>query len=110
MRAVVQECLAVAEGDAVSVVGDTWEEVLRIARTMPAQFSSTAQDLARGKRSEIDHLNGLSSAGRGAGYRDARQSHLAHVGQAAGRHSQATGDLPRLHVARVAVDGTERGY
>src|SRR5882672_11101020 len=48
MRAVVQECLAVAEGDAVSVVGDTWEEVLRIARTMPAQFSSTAQDLARG--------------------------------------------------------------
>jgi len=59
MRAVVQECLAVAEGDAVSVVGDTWEEVLRIARTMPAQFSSTAQDLARGKRSEIDHLNGF---------------------------------------------------
>ena len=25
---------------------------------MPTQFSSTAQDLARGKRSEIDHLNG----------------------------------------------------
>ncbi|MEO8656576.1 MAG: ketopantoate reductase C-terminal domain-containing protein, partial [Ramlibacter sp.] len=23
------------------------------------QYSSTAQDLARGKRSEIDHLNGL---------------------------------------------------
>jgi 2-dehydropantoate 2-reductase len=30
----------------------------RIAGAMPAQFSSTAQDLARGKRSEIDHLNG----------------------------------------------------
>jgi 2-dehydropantoate 2-reductase len=58
MRAVVQECLAVAEGEAVTVPGDMWEEVLRIARTMPAQFSSTAQDLARGKRSEIDHLNG----------------------------------------------------
>jgi 2-dehydropantoate 2-reductase len=26
---------------------------------MPGQFSSTAQDLARGKRSEIDYLNGL---------------------------------------------------
>jgi 2-dehydropantoate 2-reductase len=26
---------------------------------MPAQFSSTAQDLARGKPTEIDHLNGL---------------------------------------------------
>ncbi len=25
---------------------------------MPSQYSSTAQDLARGKRSEIDHLNG----------------------------------------------------
>jgi len=30
----------------------------RIAVAMPAQFSSTAQDMARGKRSEIDHLNG----------------------------------------------------
>ncbi|HMA06878.1 MAG TPA: ketopantoate reductase C-terminal domain-containing protein, partial [Ramlibacter sp.] len=27
--------------------------------TMPGQTSSTAQDLARGKRTEIDHLNGL---------------------------------------------------
>jgi 2-dehydropantoate 2-reductase len=26
---------------------------------MPSQYSSTAQDLARGKRSEIDYLNGL---------------------------------------------------
>jgi 2-dehydropantoate 2-reductase len=26
---------------------------------MPAQFSSTAQDLSRGKPTEIDHLNGL---------------------------------------------------
>jgi 2-dehydropantoate 2-reductase len=40
------------------VPGDAWAEVLRIAHSMPAQFSSTAQDLARGKRSEIDHLNG----------------------------------------------------
>jgi 2-dehydropantoate 2-reductase len=26
---------------------------------MPGQFSSTAQDLSRGKPTEIDHLNGL---------------------------------------------------
>ena len=26
---------------------------------MPNQFSSTAQDLARGKKNEIDYLNGL---------------------------------------------------
>jgi 2-dehydropantoate 2-reductase len=25
---------------------------------MPTQYSSTAQDLRRGKRTEIDHLNG----------------------------------------------------
>ncbi len=58
MRAVVQECLDVANGAGVSVPGDTWEAVQKIARTMPTQFSSTAQDLARRKRSEIDHLNG----------------------------------------------------
>lgn len=58
MRDVVQECLAVAQGDGVTVPGDMWVAVERIARTMPEQLSSTAQDLARGKRSEIDHLNG----------------------------------------------------
>ena len=58
MRDVVQECLAVAQGEGVSVPGDTWEAVQRIAHTMPAQFSSTAQDVARGRRSEIDYLNG----------------------------------------------------
>jgi 2-dehydropantoate 2-reductase len=59
MRDVVGECLAVAQAAGVFVPGDAWAAVQRIARTMPAQFSSTAQDLARGKRSEIDHLNGF---------------------------------------------------
>jgi len=58
MRHVMHECLAVAQGLGVTVPGDMWEEVQRIARTMPAQISSTAHDLARHKRSEIDHLNG----------------------------------------------------
>jgi 2-dehydropantoate 2-reductase len=58
MRDVVQECIAVARGEGVTVPGDMWEAVERIAHTMPTQLSSTAQDLARGKRSEIDHLNG----------------------------------------------------
>ena len=58
MRDVVQECLAVALGDGVTVPGDTWEAVQRIARTMAGQLSSTAQDLARQKPSEIDYLNG----------------------------------------------------
>lgn len=58
MRDVVDECLAVAAAEGVEVPGEAWDSVLRIARTMPGQRSSTAQDLARGKRSEIDHLNG----------------------------------------------------
>ena len=58
MRDVVAECLAVAQAARVTVTGDVWEAVERIARTMPAQFSSTAQDISRGRRSEIDHLNG----------------------------------------------------
>ena len=58
MRDVVDECLAVAHADGVRVAGDIHATVQHIARTMPTQLSSTAQDLLRGKRSEIDHLNG----------------------------------------------------
>jgi 2-dehydropantoate 2-reductase len=58
MRDVVQECLAVAQARGVAVPADIWQAVQRIAETMPTQSSSTAQDLARGKASEIDHLNG----------------------------------------------------
>jgi 2-dehydropantoate 2-reductase len=59
MHNVVDECLAVAHAEGVQVPGDVDAAVRRIAETMPNQLSSTAQDLARGKPSEIDHLNGL---------------------------------------------------
>jgi 2-dehydropantoate 2-reductase len=59
MRDIVDECLAVAAADGVTIPGDVDAAVRRIAETMPNQYSSTAQDMARGKRSEIDHLNGL---------------------------------------------------
>ncbi len=58
MRDAVAECLVVAQGDGVRVPGEIWAAVEAIAHTMPTQTSSTAQDLARGKPSEIDHLNG----------------------------------------------------
>lgn len=58
MRDVVDECLAVAAAEGIRLPGDVWQQVRRIARSMPTQRSSTAQDLARHKRSEIDHLNG----------------------------------------------------
>ena len=35
------------------------EAVRGIARSMPGQLSSTAQDLARRKPTEIEHLNGF---------------------------------------------------
>jgi 2-dehydropantoate 2-reductase len=59
LRDVVDECRAVAAADGVTLPGDVDLAVRRIAETMPTQVSSTAQDLARGKPSEVDHLNGL---------------------------------------------------
>jgi 2-dehydropantoate 2-reductase len=59
MRDLVDECVAVAKADDVTIPGDVDAAVRKIAETVPGQYSSTAQDLARGKRSEIDHLNGL---------------------------------------------------
>lgn len=58
MQLVVRECLAVAQGESIVVPGNSWQEVERIAATMSGQLSSTAQDLMRERRSEIDHLNG----------------------------------------------------
>jgi 2-dehydropantoate 2-reductase len=59
MRDLVDECIAVAKAEGVVIAGDVDLAVRRIAETVPGQYSSTAQDLARGKRTEIDHLNGL---------------------------------------------------
>jgi len=59
MRDVVDECLALAQASGVKVPGDMHEAVRRIAQTMPGQYSSTAQDLARQKKTEIEHLNGF---------------------------------------------------
>jgi len=54
----VVECLAVAAALGVTIPGDVWASVERIATSMPGQVSSTCQDLRRGKPTEIDHLNG----------------------------------------------------
>jgi 2-dehydropantoate 2-reductase len=58
MRDVVNECLAVAKAEGVTVAGDVDAAVRKIVESMPGQYSSTAQDLARGKPTEIDYLNG----------------------------------------------------
>jgi 2-dehydropantoate 2-reductase len=59
LRDLVDECVADAKSDGVTLPGDVDAAVRKIAETAAGQYSSTAQDLARGKRSEIDHLNGF---------------------------------------------------
>ena len=58
MLDIASECKAVAKADGVELPAQLDDAVAAIARTMPGQLSSTAQDLARGKPTEIDHLNG----------------------------------------------------
>ena len=59
-RTVVGEVVAVAAASGVELpLAAAVEAMERIAPAMPAQLSSTAQDVARGKPSEIDHLNGF---------------------------------------------------
>ncbi len=59
MRDVVAECMAVAHADGVAVACDVYAAVASLAGSMPLQKSSTAQDLARSKPTEIDFLNGF---------------------------------------------------
>jgi 2-dehydropantoate 2-reductase len=58
MDDIVAECLAVAKADGVTVPGDIRAAVAGIAASMATQKSSTAHDVARGRKSEIDHING----------------------------------------------------
>jgi 2-dehydropantoate 2-reductase len=59
-EAVVREVVAVAAAEGVALPLDaSLQAMQRIAVAMPAQLSSTAQDVARRKPSEIDHLNGF---------------------------------------------------
>jgi len=48
----------VAQACGLSLPEDLAEQILKVPAAMPDQMSSTAQDLARGKPSEIDFLNG----------------------------------------------------
>jgi len=58
--ALVQEVIAVAQADGVALSEPiAMQAVAQISITMGSQKSSTAQDMARRKPSEIDHLNGF---------------------------------------------------
>lgn len=59
MSDAVREITALAEAKGVRLdVPDPVEAVLRFGDAMPQAMSSTAQDVARGRPTEIDHLNG----------------------------------------------------
>jgi 2-dehydropantoate 2-reductase len=59
-RAVVREVVAVARAAGQTIDLDaSMAAMAAIATTMPGQRSSTAQDMARGRPTEIDHLNGF---------------------------------------------------
>jgi 2-dehydropantoate 2-reductase len=59
MQQVVEEAVALARAAGVRLEGaDPIEPVIELAEAMPGALSSTAQDIARGKLTEIDALNG----------------------------------------------------
>ncbi len=58
VESVIEECLAVAQAAGIPIPADITETILALPASMPNQYSSTAQDLARGKPTEIDYLNG----------------------------------------------------
>ncbi len=60
MRALASEAIAVGQQGGVRLDGKVLLDGLwRIGEAMPGQYSSTAQDLERGRRTEIDSLNGF---------------------------------------------------
>ena len=56
---VVAECVAVGRAAGVALKDPDLDAIFGIAGAMPAQYSSTAQDMAREKPTEIDYLNGF---------------------------------------------------
>jgi 2-dehydropantoate 2-reductase len=59
VRQLVEECVAVARAGGVALpAADYVQMVWRFAESNGGVYSSTAQDLHRGKRTEIDALNG----------------------------------------------------
>jgi len=58
MTDVVEEVLAVAQEKGIRLPDNMLAATFHLAEVMPRTTSSTAQDIARGRRTEIEHLNG----------------------------------------------------
>ena len=55
---VIEEAAALAKARDIALGDDLHARVMQVASMMPRQRSSTAQDIARERRTEIEHLNG----------------------------------------------------
>ena len=58
IRDTVKEAMQVAHAKGVRLSANVFEAVIELADGMPQTMSSTAQDILKGKSTEIDHLNG----------------------------------------------------
>ena len=58
MRGAVRETMALAAAKGVHLPASLVEATVDFGNSMPMTISSTAQDVRRGRRTEIDHLNG----------------------------------------------------
>ncbi len=59
MRRAVEEAVAVARAEGVSLPDENFVDTAwKLANSMTQAYSSTSQDIARGKKTEIDSLNG----------------------------------------------------
>ena len=58
MRAAAAEVVAVAKASGIRLPDDIVETAMKLADTMPQTMSSTAQDIAKGRPTEIAYLNG----------------------------------------------------
>ena len=54
----VNEVVALAKAKGIRLPDDIADAAIRLADVMPQTMSSTAQDIAKGRPTEIDHLNG----------------------------------------------------
>ena len=109
-QAVVREVVAVAAAEGVDLpLAPALAAMERIAGAMPAQLSSTAQDMARRKPSEIDHLNGfVVRRGRRARRGDAREPGAPCPGAADPKPVMSAPEVARRRARRRASRSPRR--
>ena len=58
MQAAAEETIALARRKGVKIDDSVFDGLFAMTQSMPRQMSSTAQDVAKGRTTEIDYLNG----------------------------------------------------